>query len=366
MSALDSALTEEIVSDYESVRLTIDLLLAPMVWILYDILLTFDREVRYVWQSPSRKWHQRCLYVLSRYMTLCSSILTLGTVYPISNESCVALGWLINVVIVLASIGPVVFTVMRASALAGRNKLFSGVMIVLGMGVVVYTVLLAAYLAPVNLPPPDNCATTNNMSETLNNTFSIIGVICSVLGHLLATILTWRVTRNSGTSRQLGDTFSSGRASLPQILFEYGMLYFCALLVPTVTDSVLKLLSIMQPGQASLSYIGNFTAPIASILTGRFMLDIFEANAQLERGVMFNARLSSVAFDSGNLSTLDFVASYGGPAHSFFPDPDEDEVGASTHHDEALSSPEATPGGDGDSREAETEGARLQSASVAA
>ncbi|KAI0632556.1 hypothetical protein C8Q77DRAFT_823589 [Trametes polyzona] len=124
-------------------------------------------------------------------------------------------------------------------------------------------------------------------------------------------------------------------------MFEYGMMYFCTLLSLNVADSTLELLSLAGSSISSpTSYVGYFADLLSAVLTGRFMLDIWETKAKIERGGATNSGSFSVDLNGANgdgltghsdgfIGTLEFTHSYGGLArscldHEDYEDGDED------------------------------------------
>ena len=56
-----------------------------VVIILYDYLLTFDREVLYIWRR--RFTSANIIYVLLRYVALASLIVTMLNVFPFAGKT---------------------------------------------------------------------------------------------------------------------------------------------------------------------------------------------------------------------------------------------------------------------------------------
>ncbi|KAI0628105.1 hypothetical protein C8Q77DRAFT_1151292 [Trametes polyzona] len=112
-------------------------------------------------------------------------------------------------------------------------------------------------------------------------------------------------------------------------MFQYGMIYFGTMLLLNITTDTLWLLSLFGSSISSLGdYVGCFVLTLPSILTSRFMLDIWETNAKIERGGAANTGSFSLDLAGtggngstgrrgGTIGTLVFVNSYGGPASSY-------------------------------------------------
>ena len=53
--------------------------------LIYDWILCFDDEVRFVWKSDSGVTGTSLVYLLSRYMLLIQTLLAVVTAYPMSD-----------------------------------------------------------------------------------------------------------------------------------------------------------------------------------------------------------------------------------------------------------------------------------------
>lgn len=71
--------------------------MVAIVLLLYDIVLTLRQEYEYIWRSPKSSF-SRLLYAWNRYMILFFSVLTLGTIPPLSNtvSTCLLLSFHIH------------------------------------------------------------------------------------------------------------------------------------------------------------------------------------------------------------------------------------------------------------------------------
>ncbi|KAI0632611.1 hypothetical protein C8Q77DRAFT_829186 [Trametes polyzona] len=246
---------------------------------------------------------------------------TWGDQLDFKQGSCSTVAWATVVTTFLASLGPGVFTIWRAYALSGKSKLIGGAMLIMGLGTMIYNAVVELYTTPINLPPPENCSIERNL-------MNILGAACPVVGLTLVTVVTWRKTRGTELRSELGSEFSRRRPSLPQILFKYGMFHFCVILVLDLAGTVLDWSSLsLSTNTDGRTFVGFFIAPLTSILTSRLLLDMYETEAQLQRGGVSNTGSFSINLGSngrpGPISTPEFITSYGGPARSF---PDEDDT----------------------------------------
>ncbi|KAI0632588.1 hypothetical protein C8Q77DRAFT_1073647 [Trametes polyzona] len=365
MSASNDAIASAIISHFDSVRIYIDLGLAGIVLVTYDTCLILDKEVEHIWRGQ-RKWHQRMLYVLTRYMQLFAAVLALGTINPVSDElysSCMVR----QCYGIPRSLGS--YCLFNHEGICplwekqdhrrdnARGGHWNGP-ICCGNT----RPAIGFNIMPINLPPPDNCGSVSNVNDSLDKILKITNAICPIVGLSLVTITTWQKTGLSHPSSE--DGLSSRRPSLPQLIFEYGKSYYtstshqpplahheCAWVPGTIYFCVLK---ITKPGQLGITYVGNFDAPISAILTSRLLLDIYETEAKLQRGgASATASFSLNLNDSENVvhqrsfSVPQFVTSYGGPAHTSFADDEDLEGDGLESRAVGRVSDEATPSGSG-------------------
>ncbi|KAI0632664.1 hypothetical protein C8Q77DRAFT_1158143 [Trametes polyzona] len=205
-----------------------------------------------------------------------------------------------------------------------------GIMLTAALGILANDSIFDFDIMPVNSPPPVNCFFTANIKGGGSiDRLNIISIVFSIVGLSLVTIVTWRKTRTEWKLSE-DDVFLRPRPTLSEVMFNYGMAYFCVLLTLNIANSTVQLLWITEPGIGiATSYIGGFVTPITTILTSRLMLGIFAANARAERGGASTARSMSVNLNSGidfvGFSSPGFVTSYGGPAHSFLDDDYEEQ-----------------------------------------
>ncbi|KAI0632574.1 hypothetical protein C8Q77DRAFT_1158063 [Trametes polyzona] len=358
MASSDPGSTAEVIELYSSLRASYNVLNATTAVILYDVILTLPKEMRYVWFSP-RKWHSRGLYVLNRYMYLVYSIISMGAIPPVTDRrcrplphsrrteidnvpisSCAAISWSANVALLIASIAPSAFTTLRVYALSEKSKIYGGALLAVGLFLaVVNTVSLS--LDDLHIHHPELMTMVQDVDSVLRTAQSSSSTklrgnkqsgpnalyqILGILGLFLAVFVTWRATRVILAQLPV----SSRPPSLQQVMWKNGNVYFCTLATLNVIDMVLIALSLTTQPNAD-SYVGLFLSPITSILNGRFLLDLFESHARLSDGganSSFSVHLSRVGDTDGmpqlqrSLELPEFLTPLGGPLHPF----DEDGV----------------------------------------
>ncbi|KAH9852803.1 hypothetical protein C2E23DRAFT_859489 [Lenzites betulinus] len=278
---------------------------------IYDYVLCLGREHDYVWQSGKSKT-SRLVYL---YI------------------SCSVIGWVTFSLLFLGFLGP-----------AGRSKRVGGVALILGLVPLIVNVstVTSHQEKPANLPPPQNCVDQNPGSAALDVTLSTQVVVAvartaTILADLLAIVVTWRATRSS---RQVL------RASFQQPSLHYVMWknatctpgtvahtidnvhVHSTLLLANLLDLILVTLSITVPGNQGSDVI-LLINPLNSILSCRFLLDLYETNARLERGGSslsqshLNLSLHFTGLEGADaLDSSPFLHSFAGPILHTFPEGD--------------------------------------------
>ncbi|KAI0628083.1 hypothetical protein C8Q77DRAFT_1162472 [Trametes polyzona] len=298
MSAPDASLVPEVIAAYESVTINIEFALAVTAILLYDTILTLDKEIQNIWRSP-RRWHQRALYIINRYAVLVGHILELGTTHPIAN---------------------------RYEQLCDHNVM-----------------------------KPIHSVRTSDLTAVCQGIYSRNGVHNYwALGgrrcHLAKNLVVMATTigdRDSKPSTDLAQRDVSIRNDLLRVSSVMAFQEHAAtekpsstMLLLIITTDTLWLLSITNSSVNSLAgYLQGFAITLPNILTSRFMLDIWETNAKIERGGATNTGSFSLDLDRAGTSdgpaghcgdtirTLEFVHSYGGPAPSYLTDDENEDEG---------------------------------------
>ncbi|KAM5543377.1 hypothetical protein V8D89_002962 [Ganoderma adspersum] len=207
--------------------------------LVYDWLLCFSQEVRLIWTWRSRRVTVASLvYIFSRYTWLIESLLSVATIYPMSDLRYYpeimswANVWIQSVTGTMDLIAISTFSALRAYALSNRST------------------WLAAVIIFSALPP---------------------AAMYFFTAELFVVGITWYYTYQSYRIRKginLGKTVSS-------LLFYNGSGYFLCLATLYLVDIILNTASqvpveVLQAAQ----YLDQFMDPVVSILTCHFMLSL--------------------------------------------------------------------------------------------
>ncbi|KAI0820547.1 hypothetical protein BC628DRAFT_1397099 [Trametes gibbosa] len=279
-----------IVLSYQLVRTFNSCGIATTTLFVYDYILCLGREYQYVWKSGKSK-ASRFLYFYIRYMSLLHFTMALSTISPVSNTSCTFLIWSGVGVELLNLVGPAVLTALRTYVLSGKNKLLGGAALASGLTPFLVNAIIAYQTPPANLAPPQNCIQVYTGSVALNVGLSVCSRTCAIIADFIAIVVTWRATRASRLV--LRDTFR--QPSLEHVMWTNGNIYFFTLLFINLLDLILVALSISVETNEE-SFVTIFLDPISATLSCHLLLDLYETNAQLERGG------SSLSLSHTNLS----------------------------------------------------------------
>ncbi|KAI1782330.1 hypothetical protein LXA43DRAFT_957545, partial [Ganoderma leucocontextum] len=190
--------------------------------LVYDWLLCLSQEVRFIWNWRSGVTISSLLYVISRYMMLVYSFLSLATIHPMSDLSCRADVWAQTAIEVLCLITFSAFSALRAYALSNRNTWLAVIIVLLALPPTAMRIIQSFYQAPENLPSPLNCSSSASLSPTLS--IRVIAVLrgSQFAAELLVIGITWWYTYRSYRIQKgvnLGKTISS-------LLVYNGSIYF--------------------------------------------------------------------------------------------------------------------------------------------
>ncbi|KAI8976688.1 hypothetical protein BD414DRAFT_161639 [Trametes punicea] len=130
-------------------------MLASAVWLLYDLLTTFDQEVEFVWRSTNT--FPKLLYFISRYGGLCGQLYHATAHLPIFCRGDVV-GSLVVLGCMMISVE--LSLMLRIDALYGRSRkvrllLFAGFAAELGTVAGMNTMLYSHILGDLQTFPPD-------------------------------------------------------------------------------------------------------------------------------------------------------------------------------------------------------------------
>jgi len=225
------------------------------VLLYYDWLLTFPKEVRYIWGA--RFSLSTVFYVFCRY-ALVANLLYLLEISNIlgSSLSLTCNDWkkFVSALSVFGRAAIIATLISRTYAVYSRNLLILVYLIMLGIVCVVTDALHV---------PTEKCVNTIDppLATLLRSVFTIIFETSVAI---FTTIRTFQALRAGGP-------WKSQKRRLVYVVFEEGILYFCTISVLTIASLILD---IHAPTGFLQRLLDGLTLPLSGALTARFILHL--------------------------------------------------------------------------------------------
>ncbi|KAI0704472.1 hypothetical protein C8T65DRAFT_741036 [Cerioporus squamosus] len=287
-----------IVSLYVGARYNYSSSIAAAVLLIYDYLITFNREVELFWTSPNIT-AAPLLFYTTRYLGLLSVILTRVKGSPAvsleTNFFCRVLVKIGSIVDYFQVLPVGIFSALRVFALSKGNwwislLVFMLSVVSLGTNLSLFNMGLTGTIDTIN-----GCAATAHITlktaitEVLLWMTLIDSQCCAVtivtnatflLANAIIIAVTWSTLGVKSLRSLLARDMQRGFAT---ILLWNGTIYFIALSFLSVIHVIFTVTSIFYGGVGSaLSLLGP---PLTNILVWRFMIDLQDANqSQLKIG----------------------------------------------------------------------------------
>ncbi|KIK61934.1 hypothetical protein GYMLUDRAFT_42363 [Collybiopsis luxurians FD-317 M1] len=228
---------------------------ASIALLYYDWFLTFRREVQYVWGA--RLSISTLFYIFCRYALLANVLYLLEIANLLgSRTSATCDDWrkFMSALSVFGRAAIVATLIGRAYAVCSRNRLILAYLMALG------TMCVAADAFHV---PSERCLDLADppLASLLRSVFTI-AFETSVAA--LTTIRTFQALR-------VGGPWKSQKYRLVYLVFEEGVLYFCAISVLTTASVILDL---RAPTGYLQRLLDGLTLPLSGALTARFILHL--------------------------------------------------------------------------------------------
>ncbi|TFK79988.1 hypothetical protein K466DRAFT_605705 [Polyporus arcularius HHB13444] len=261
--------------------------LVPIVFLLYDYVLTLGREVHLFWNGALTG--ASVLFFVIRYSTLLYEVLDIVEYVPTLSDtnltssreqSCNLLAQAFNVVNFLRFLPIGLFSAMRAYALS-TNRTLSAVIFFLSLSPFVVNFIQYGQGIRGSMLPIGNCEAQINVTPIETIILTIFPAVPAVsrggliVADFLLIVVTWRTLARSSARPRF--SFEKAHTSLAAIMFWNGTIYFVVLFLLNVLHMTFTLTSIFG---LERSLIAVFTDPLTTILISRFLLDLQEANRQ--------------------------------------------------------------------------------------
>ncbi|RDX45393.1 hypothetical protein OH76DRAFT_1420855 [Lentinus brumalis] len=255
--------------------------LVPIVFLLYDYVLTLGREVGLFWNGTLTG--ASVLFFVIRYSTLLYEVLDIVEYVPTLSDtnltssreqSCNLLAQAFNVVNFLRFLPIGLFSAMRAYALS-TNRTLSAVIFLLSLTPFVVNFIQYGQGIRGSMLPIGNCEAQINVTPIETIIFPAVSRGGLIVADFLLIVVTWRTLARSSARPRF--SFEKAHTSLAAIMFWNGTIYFVVLFLLNVLHMTFTLTSIFG---LERSLIAVFTDPLTTILISRFLLDLQEANRQ--------------------------------------------------------------------------------------
>ncbi|KAJ7134312.1 hypothetical protein C8R44DRAFT_421729 [Mycena epipterygia] len=249
--------------------------IAGIAWMVYDILINLDREIKHFWFG---RWSlPRVLYFLNRYFSLARVVFfVFGLFHPISNTVC-------NVFIYVQTWTGAfeiwflqIILIYRVHSLYRTKKILISIIISFLLSAaaiiaIITTAVGAAHTVEEHLPGLTLCVPTSRRSQMMGEIWAFWIPILLFESYLFSLSLV-QLVRNVGTVRRDALLFRSN-SHLVELIFRDSIWYFL-----TVCIIDLASLAIWQSPHvpAGTEWTTGFTAPFFSIIGSRLLLNLRE------------------------------------------------------------------------------------------
>ncbi|KAI0704487.1 hypothetical protein C8T65DRAFT_741045 [Cerioporus squamosus] len=325
------------IASYESIVVNNYCVVAASVFLLYEYVITVDREVDAFWYGAPTG--ASILFLSNRYLSFVVNTLNLVEFGHLSDEvsidvivlPCVSLARGLGVLTFMNYLPWAVFSGLRAYALC-RGIILSTLIFLLALvPLIINGARFSFDLTGVNDPiwgcfSDDSTPASVTLKSVLSSlvyvelqmphrcrklTFRFAVVIISrgalIVSDALLIGLTWRAlprhTISFATLRKTG-------VSLTTVLLRDGTLYFGVLLVMNILHLAFSLTSMFGFNDSGASNITTFTEVVTAVLVSRFLLNLQEANKATVRGIGSMDQFSTIA-EGRTISFARFIGSIG-------------------------------------------------------
>ncbi|EIW58770.1 uncharacterized protein TRAVEDRAFT_20676 [Trametes versicolor FP-101664 SS1] len=259
--------------------------------LLYDYILTFRHEVRFVWGRKISG--ATALFLVNRYFIILPYLLGVVMQFPIQSKACPGIGRFVAVLEFLPYIIWATFSALRAYALSGRTTAIGIVIFILSLVPVGVNAYYFSTFSYINLDAPLNCNELSDITPQLSKNLTIVSRATLMAADVLVIAVTWANTyglRKASRDARISTSFST-------ILLRDGTIYFVVLVAMNAVQMMLNAVKVSrgvafvthrwisnkhppQPSNmiAQASYVTILEEPITSILVSRFILNLREVD----------------------------------------------------------------------------------------
>ncbi|KAH9893613.1 hypothetical protein C8Q73DRAFT_697649 [Cubamyces lactineus] len=263
--------------------------LATTSFLLYDFLLTFDKEIQLFWRKPLSA--ASMLFYLNRYLTLTVYILVAIGMAPMALRAVTTMGF-------LQVVPQALFSSLRAYAIGNQNINLATAVFLLAMAPFGFNMTqLSSAMTVSDDQLLGGCVSSLNFAEVqvvINHPVTALSRGCLIASDVIVLFITWRYTYVWRSMASL----AQGKTSLSSLLLRNGsvLLLLNVLHLTATVASVSPLENVVD----RISYVGEFTSPITSVLISRFLFDLRHAATESSRDERFG---TVTRFDTPEFAT---------------------------------------------------------------
>ncbi|TFK85092.1 hypothetical protein K466DRAFT_601461 [Polyporus arcularius HHB13444] len=315
----------EAIADYESIVVNNYCVVAGSVFLLYEYVITVDREVNAFWfGAPTGA---SILFLSNRYLNVVVNVLNLIEFGHFSDEvnvhamftcvgtlisSCASFARGLAVLTFMIYLPWAVFSGLRAYALC-RGVVLSALILLLALvPLFINAARFSFNLTGVNDPTwgcysDDSTPAALTLKCMLQADIVIISRASLIVSDVLLVGLTWRALPQHTVS--FASLCKTG-VSLTTVLLRDGTFYFGILCILNILHLIFSLTS-MFGFITGASNISTFTEVVTAVLVSRFLLNLQEANKVVCRGVSSEMDQLSTIAEGRTISFARFIGSIG-------------------------------------------------------
>ncbi|KAI0820161.1 hypothetical protein BC628DRAFT_1398366 [Trametes gibbosa] len=234
---------------------------------LYELCITFDREVELFWSMPFSR--TTLVFLLNRYISLMKYPISMVALRVATQKSCDVVNIMGEVLESVPYVFWAMFSAMRVYALAGRS-IFLGSLVFLLLCVPIGT---NAYQMSVSnsefLGDPVGCVIAIAIpTEQLYLALLLVTRACAILGDVIVIIVTWYKTYRGWRA-----AVSAGmKTSLSEMVIRNSSIYFLVLVTLSLVHIASTLTSVFKGS------IASFEEPLSSMMISRALLNLREVD----------------------------------------------------------------------------------------
>jgi len=230
---------------------------ASLTLVYYDFVLTFGRELKYVW---GRKFHiLTVMFLFCRYSTVANIIFAVGLVNKFYGLSCNTAYIVSSSLSVLGRIGVLSILATRTCALFRYNKALIALFTILGLGIVSLSVAHVPYVSCTGAKIKESRIATDMLC------------VLTVVYEILATVL---LAFGCHRNMQAVGSLKEQKGGLMTLMLREGLLY--SLFVTSFTGSAMILNYTAPLGSFWQRLLNALTIPISGLMAARFLLHVRE------------------------------------------------------------------------------------------